>query len=113
MPASDWESGEKPAPPEVPETAVPAAGADAAVPSGEAVSQSPAGSSAVQRFLSCRWRKGAEGATVDYCTHRDVQPMAGAAGFTPESWCLDCSFFKVRRTPRKRPFAEPIDRHYY
>jgi hypothetical protein len=39
--------------------------------------------------------------------------MAGTAGFTPESWCLDCGFYKVRRTPRKRPPAEPVDRYYY
>jgi hypothetical protein len=113
MPVSDWESGVNPAPPAVPEAAVSDAGANAAAPSGEAASQPPAGSPGTQRFLSCRWRKGADGPAVDYCTHRDVQPMAGTAGFTPESWCLDCSFFKVRRTPRKRPPATPVDRYYY
>ena len=37
------------------------------------------------------------------CTHRDVLPMAGREGFNAEAWCPDCSFFKVRRAPRKRP----------
>jgi len=78
-------------------------------PSSESQTQSPA----LQRFLTCRWRKGAEGSVPDYCTHRDVHPMAGTAGFTPDSWCLDCGFFKVRRAPRKLPPAAPIDRYYY
>ena len=34
--------------------------------------------------------------------HRDVLPIAGSAGFKPESWCPDCQFFKLRRSPRKR-----------
>jgi hypothetical protein len=33
--------------------------------------------------------------------------MAGTAGFTPESWCVDCVFYKAKRTPRKRPMEEP------
>ena len=62
---------------------------------------------AVQRFQSCRWRKAADGGVPEHCTHRDVQPMAGAAAFNPEAWCPDCSLYKVRRNPRKqRP--EPI-----
>jgi len=61
-------------------------------------------SAAVQRFLSCRWRHLPENGTArDYCTHRDVQPMAGTTGFDPQAWCPDCAFYKVRRTPRKRP----------
>jgi len=70
-------------------------------------------SPAVQRFLSCRWRKAAEGGVPDHCTHRDVHPMAGTAGFAPDAWCEDCSFFKLRRTPRKRPMTPPEDRFYY
>jgi hypothetical protein len=42
----------------------------------------------------------------DHCTHRDVLPMAGNAGFVPESWCPDCAYFKAKRTPRKRPQEE-------
>ena len=38
--------------------------------------------------------------------------MAGAA-FTAEAWCLDCGFYKVRRTPKKRPMPSPEDRYYY
>jgi hypothetical protein len=39
--------------------------------------------------------------------------MAGVQAFNPEAWCLECTFYKVRRTPRKRtPPPEP-DRYYY
>jgi hypothetical protein len=61
---------------------------------------SPALSPAVERFQSCRWR-----ATPDaggFCTHRDVLPFAGKEGFNPESWCPECGFYKLRRTPKKR-----------
>ena len=60
----------------------------------------PAASPAVEKFQSCRWR-----ATPDqgeYCTHRDVLPFAGREGFKPESWCPECGFYKLRRTPKKR-----------
>jgi hypothetical protein len=71
-------------------------------------------SAAVQRFKGCRWRKIAEDAVPDHCAHRDVQPMAGTAGFDAEAWCPDCGFYKVRRNPRKRP-PTPLseDRSYY
>ena len=39
--------------------------------------------------------------------------MAGTAGFSPDSWCLDCGHYKVRRNPRKRPFPSTDDRYYY
>lgn len=68
---------------------------------------------AAQRFQSCRWRKAAENGTPDHCTHRDVQPIAGTAGFSAESWCLDCGHYKVRRNPRKRPLPAPEGRYYY
>ena len=64
-------------------------------------------SAAAERFHSCRWRKAAENETPEHCTHRDVLPMAGTAGFVPESWCVDCVFYKAKRTPRKRPQDEP------
>jgi len=57
-------------------------------------------SPAVEKFKSCRWR-----ATPDdgeFCTHRDVLPFAGKEGFAADSWCPDCSFYKLRRTPKKR-----------
>ena len=59
-----------------------------------------ADSPAVERFKSCRWRCAPdEGA---FCTHRDVLPFAGKEGFTADSWCPECSFYKLRRTPKKR-----------
>jgi hypothetical protein len=58
-------------------------------------------SPAVEKFRSCRW-KAAPDAGGDFCTHRDVLPFAGKEGFKPESWCPDCSFYKLRRTPKKR-----------
>ena len=55
---------------------------------------------AVMKFKSCRWRSDPDGG--EYCTHRDVLPFAGKEGFVPDSWCPDCGFYKLRRTPRKR-----------
>lgn len=60
-------------------------------------------SEAVVKFRSCRWRSDPDAG--EFCTHRDVLPFAGKEGFVPESWCPDCQFFKLRRTPRKR---EPL-----
>ena len=63
----------------------------------------PALSAAVQKFRSCRWRRPPEdGNNIDCCSHRDVLPMAGTTGFDPEAWCPDCTFYKLRRTPKKR-----------
>ena len=45
----------------------------------------------------------------DICTHRDVLPFAGKEGFKPDSWCPECAFYKLRRTPKKR---ERIDYSY-
>jgi hypothetical protein len=83
--------------------------AQAATPAEtEAPRESPAGPTAddmaapaaVMKFKSCRWRSDPEAG--EYCTHRDVLPFAGKEGFVPESWCPDCAFYKLRRTPRKR-----------
>jgi hypothetical protein len=71
----------------------------------EAPAETPAAtaSPAMQRYHSCRWRqKPEDGNPLDYCGHRDVQPMAGTTGFDPEAWCPDCVFYKVRRIPKKR-----------
>jgi hypothetical protein len=60
-------------------------------------------SPADERFKSCRWR-----ATPDqgaFCTHRDVLPFAGKEGFSADSWCLECGFYKLRRTPKKRDYS--------
>ena len=60
----------------------------------------PAQSPAVEKFKSCRWRATPD--VGEFCTHRDVLPFAGKEGFVPESWCPDCAFYKLRRTPKKR-----------
>jgi len=74
-----------------------------ASPSREVTPVSPA----VERFHSCRWRATPEDG--EFCTHRDVLPFAGKEGFKPDSWCPECSFYKLRRTPKKR---ERIDYSY-
>ena len=79
-------------------------GAPAAQPAVDA----PATSAAVARFKSCRWRRPPEEGP-ECCGHRDVLPMAGTTGFDPEAWCPDCSFYKLRRTPKKR---DPNDYRY-
>ena len=80
-------------------------------PEGESKAAAPAApaSPAEERFQACRWRKAAENGTPEHCTHRDVLPMAGTAGFTPDSWCGDCSYFKAKRSPRKRPEPQQND----
>jgi hypothetical protein len=75
----------------------PAPGAPAAQPANEPAPVSEA----VARFKSCRWRRPPEEGP-ECCGHRDVLPMAGTTGFDPEAWCPDCSFYKLRRTPKKR-----------
>jgi len=60
---------------------------------------------AVAKFKSCRWRRPPEEGP-ECCGHRDVLPIAGTTGFDPEAWCPDCTFFKLRRTPKKRPLDE-------
>ena len=83
--------------------------APSALPADVAPAQVPAPaveplSAAVQKFTSCRWR-----ATPDdgeFCTHRDVLPFAGKEGFKADSWCPECSFYKLRRTPKKRERSE-------
>ncbi len=67
----------------------------------------PAANPAVAKFKSCRWRATPE--QGEFCTHRDVLPFAGKEGFKPESWCPECAFYKLRRTPKKR---ERIDYSY-
>ena len=69
---------------------------DVTGPSADASATEPAG----ERFQSCRWRATPD--SGDFCTHRDVLPFAGKEGFKPESWCPECAFYKLRRTPKKR-----------
>ena len=72
-------------------------------PSADAPAQSPA----VEKFKSCRWRATPD--VGEFCTHRDVLPFAGKVGFVAESWCPECAFYKLRRTPKKR---ERVDFSY-
>ena len=64
-------------------------------------------SPAVEKFKSCRWRATPDAG--EFCTHRDVLPFAGKEGFNAESWCPECDYYKLRRTPKKR---ERVDYSY-
>ena len=63
-----------------------------------------AASAAMMKFESCRCTCDPD--PGEYCTHRDVLPFAGKEGFVPESWCPDCAFYKLRRTPKKRDYSQ-------
>jgi hypothetical protein len=89
-----------PGPEPRPEHAAPPAGDTTAAPA-------PGVSPAMERFKSCRWR--CEPDAGAFCTHRDVLPFAGKEGFNAESWCPDCGYYKLRRTPKKR---ERVDYTY-
>ena len=54
------------------------------------------------RFNSCRWQQPAESGNAAFCTHREVKPYAGTAGFDADAWCPDCQYYKLRRAPKKR-----------
>ncbi|MEO7274993.1 MAG: hypothetical protein ABIX28_18035 [Vicinamibacterales bacterium] len=83
-----------------PPLADPATGMESAgAPSAE-----PTADPAVEKFKSCRWKATPD--QGDFCTHRDVLPFAGKEGFKPESWCPECAFYKLRRTPKKRERAD-------
>ncbi len=79
--------------------------ADSPSPSPEQTAPGPEvqDAPAVTRFKSCRWRCAPEDG--EFCTHRDVLPFAGKNDFKADSWCLECSFYKLRRTPKKRDWA--------
>jgi hypothetical protein len=70
----------------------------------------PALSAAVAKFNSCRWRATPD--VGEFCTHRDVLPFAGKEGFVAESWCPECAFYKLRRTPKKRDWAAERANNY-
>lgn len=76
----------------------PDAAAPAATPPGQA------------RFTTCRWQRAAENDLPACCGHRDVLPMAGTTSFNPESWCVDCDYYKVKRAPRPRTEASNYPR---
>jgi len=66
-------------------------------------------SAANVRFHSCRWMQPAENGNTAFCTHREVKPYAGMAGFDAEAWCPECAHYKLRRSPKKR---KPEDYSY-
>jgi hypothetical protein len=69
---------------------------------GPATSDVPQ-SAAFVRFRSCRWQQPKEeGHDTEFCTHREVKPYAGTAGFDADAWCPDCQYYKLRRAPKKR-----------
>ena len=79
----------------------PSAVADTPEAAGSVAVPPAAVSAAVIKFRSCRWRRPPEDGT-ECCGHRDVLPMAGTNSFDAEAWCPDCTYFKLRRTPKKR-----------
>ena len=81
-------------------------GAPTAQPQQASVDTSALSEAAI-KFKSCRWRRPPEDGP-ECCGHRDVLPIAGIS-FKPEAWCPDCTFFKLRRTPKKR---SPEDYRY-
>ena len=58
-------------------------------------------SPALARFYACRWHKAESTDGPRHCTQSDVRSLAGIAGFSAESWCQDCEYFKVRRGSKK------------
>ena len=70
--------------------------------SAPAATEPSAASQAIMKFQSCRWRCDPE--SGEFCSHRDVLSFAGKEGFVAESWCPDCAFYKLRRTPKKREY---------
>ena len=92
------------------EPAQPAASSDSTAPAeSQGSTAAPAVEApAVAKFRSCRWRAAPEDG--EFCTHRDVLPFAGKNDFKAESWCPECAFYKLRRTPKKR---EWVDRNAY
>jgi hypothetical protein len=82
----------------------PADGTDAAAaPQAPAADQAPAQESAAfVRFRSCRWHQPKENGNAEFCTHREVKPYAGTAGFDADAWCPDCQYYKLRRSPKKK-----------
>ena len=83
------------------------AAAQPIVPSPQTAVEPPTVSAAVAKFKACRWRRPPEDGP-ECCGHRDVLPIAGTS-FNPEAWCPDCTFYKLRRTPKKR---NPEDYRY-
>ncbi len=86
--------------------------AESAAPTPEApvAPAAPLVAPAVLKFKSCRWRCDPDDG--EFCTHRDVLPFAGKNDFKPDSWCPECAFYKLRRTPKKRDWAAERANNY-
>ena len=110
-------SASSPTAPEVPAvspgpaapTASTASTASTALTANPVTSDNPQ-SAAFVRFGSCRWQQPAEDGNAAFCTHREVKPYAGTAGFDADAWCPECQYYKLRRAPKKR---EPRDDYSY
>ena len=77
--------------------------ADDRKPADQPSTPAVAPSAAFIRFRSCRWYQPPENGHAEFCTHREVKPYAGTTGFDADAWCPDCQYYKLRRTPKKRP----------
>lgn len=93
------------APPSPPDR--PTDGADA--PDESTGTPAPPLSEALVRFRACRWMQPAEDGSPEFCTHQEVKPYAGSIAFDADAWCPDCTFYKLRRVPKKR---SPDDYRY-
>jgi hypothetical protein len=83
--------------------------APSGVPSADPAAEAPL-SAGFARFNSCRWQQPKEEGSSAFCTHREVKPYAGTAGFDADAWCPECQYFKLRRAPKKR---SPSDDYSY
>jgi len=90
----------------------PSAAHGAAAESPTPTSPEPAApqSAGFARFNSCRWQQPKEEGNAAFCTHREVKPYAGTAGFDADAWCPECQYYKLRRAPKKR---SPSDDYSY
>ncbi len=96
--------------PDQADAVVPAAPAETPVTPQDAPAAPAAESEAFVKFRSCRWHQPKENGNAEFCTHREVKPYAGTAGFDADAWCPDCQYYKLRRSPKKR---QPSDDYSY
>ena len=88
----------------------PTPAASQATPSTDAAASDTPASAGFARFNSCRWQQPKDENTAAFCTHREVKPYAGTAGFDADAWCPECQYYKLRRAPKKR---SPSDDYSY
>ena len=95
---------------EAPSATGTAAAASPAAPSTDAPAADAPPSAGFARFNSCRWQQPKDENSAAFCTHREVKPYAGTAGFDADAWCPECQYYKLRRAPKKR---SPNDDYSY